>query len=319
MAVDNLKPTDKVAIFLSNIPSDIASKILKNMDEKYIKEIVVSMYNLKDVSDDDTKKIIEEFYSKLLTTSESKKFNKESVKKLLENSIGEKKAMDIINEVYKENDFDFINNVPIKAIADFIKNENPQVIALVMNNLNIEQAVELASYLEPSIRKEAFKKFRNLKKMNPLVVAEISKNMKKFFSNAKMEVDNSAEMVADIISFMSKEEANRSLEDLKNDDPIFYEEVNKKLVTFEKIVELDDRLVQKILRAIDQRTLAYSLKGAPQNVSEKIYKNMTEEAAKAIMEDMETLPNLGEKAIEDSRRKFAKVMKKIMMESNNEQ
>jgi flagellar motor switch protein FliG len=67
--MSEMNAIDKVAVLLITLPSDLSSKIIQNMDEKYIKEVVSRMYSLKDLKEEDCLKVIEEFYQ---TYTESK-------------------------------------------------------------------------------------------------------------------------------------------------------------------------------------------------------------------------------------------------------
>lgn len=312
-----LKPIDKIAILLANLPAEVSSKILSNMSEKYIKDIAVAMYNLKDINPDDCNKVLEEFYEKLSNKENKFSIEKDMVKNLLKISIGEERAEDIIKDIDNENPFEFLNTVSMKKLADIIQDENEQVIALVISNLNPDQAAEFISLLPENKRKSALKKVKKVKDMDFNTIIEVGKIIREYLLDVKIKDDKSAEKVADLISFMSKEMAEEAISVLKSEDEEFFNEVNKKLITFDKIVEYDDKLVQKIIRLVDQTTLAYALKNATQNTSDKIYKNMTAEASKAIMEDMESLVNISDKSIDEARRKFVKAMKKALMEELN--
>lgn len=311
-----LKPIDKIAILLANLPAEVSSKILSNMSEKYIKDIAIAMYNLKDVDPDDCNKVLEEFYEKLSNKDNKFSIEKDMVKNLLKISIGEKKAEDIIKDIDNENPFDFLNTVSMKKLADIVQDENEQVIALIISNLNPEQAVEFVSLLPENKRKAALKKVKKVENMDFNTIIEVGKVIREYLLDVNIKDDKSAEKVADLISFMSKDMAEEAISVLKSEDEEFFNEVDKKLITFDKIVEYDDKLVQKIIRLVDQTTLAYALKNATQKISDKIYKNMTVEASKAIMEDMQSLVNISDKSIDEARRKFVKAMKKAFMEES---
>lgn len=309
---------DKVAVLLITLPSDLSSKIIQNMDEKYIKDVVSRMYSLKDLKEEDCAKIVEEFYQNYTESRKKISFSKENVKAILEKGLGHKKSSEILKDVYKNDPFEYLKTINVKNIFEVVKNESPSVVAIVVSNLTPEQSVEFMSYMDDKTRKEVLKKIKKSGAVKKEIVFEIGKNIKEALSSSKKTDISSADKVAEIISFMSRQDMEKSLNSIKEEDPEFYEEVYKKMVTFDKIVEIEDKLVQKIIRAIDQKTLAVSLKGATQAVSEKVYKNMTEDAAKAIMEDIETLPNMSEKSIDDARRKFAKAMKQVIEESKKE-
>ncbi|MCX7905440.1 MAG: hypothetical protein N2446_01905 [Elusimicrobiales bacterium] len=316
MPVENMSPIEKIAILLAVLPADISSKIIQGFDEKTITDIVSIMYDLKSIKEEDAEKIISEFYEKIAHSDKKINFDIDNIKKLLSLSIGEKKALGIIKSIFKKNPFEVIRNTSIEKLYSVIKNETPIIIAVVVVNLETEKAVELISMFDDEKKKKIFSNMKKVKEIDEETINQIGNAIKELIENTKEinKNDNFSVTVAEIVSFMNREETQKILSFLKEEDPTFYNEVEKKMITFEKIVELDDRLVQKILRSVDQKTLVIALKNAEQKITEKIFKNMTEEAASAITEDMESLGNISEKNIDDARKKIAKIIKKILLE-----
>jgi flagellar motor switch protein FliG len=65
------------------------------------------------------------------------------------------------------------------------------------------------------------------------------------------------------------------------------EDVRNLMFVFEDIIYLDDRSVQRVLREVETKDLALSLKGVDDAVSEKILKNMSDRAAEMLQDDMD--------------------------------
>ena len=63
-------------------------------------------------------------------------------------------------------------------------------------------------------------------------------------------------------------------------------------IDFDIILKLDDLGVQKTLREIDSSVLATALKGANEEIKEKIFRNMSVRAVKILKEDMECMYNV---------------------------
>lgn len=316
MPVENMTSIEKIAVLLAILPADISSKIIQNFDEQTITEIVSAMYKLKDVDENDTQKIISEFYEIISKEDKKIRFSSQNIKNLLSLSFGEKKATSIIKSIFKKNPFETIKNTDTQKLYYVLKDENPTIIAVVITNLDTEKAVELISMFDDEKKKKVFSKIRKIKEIDEETLNYIGNAVKELIESSKTQniQDTTPLTVAEIISFMSKEDSQKILSFLKDEDPSFGNEVEKKMITFEKVIELDDKLVQRILRSVDQRTLVIALKGAEQKITEKIFKNMTEEAAAAITEDMETLGNISEKSIEDARKKIARAIKNILKE-----
>ncbi|HPS57982.1 MAG TPA: FliG C-terminal domain-containing protein [Spirochaetota bacterium] len=58
-------------------------------------------------------------------------------------------------------------------------------------------------------------------------------------------------------------------------------------IDFEKLADMADRFIQKILREVDTRDLAMALKGASAKMQDKIFGNMSNRAAILLKEDMD--------------------------------
>lgn len=80
------------------------------------------------------------------------------------------------------------------------------------------------------------------------------------------------------------------------------------LFVFENIVLIDDRSIQKILREIDVMDLAKALKGAEDEVQEKIYRNMSRRAETLLKEDIEYMGPIRKGDVMESREKIVNII-----------
>lgn len=306
-----MSPVDKVALLIMLLSPDASAKLLQGMDEDQIKNVTSAMCKLGDVPTEVREKVLAEFHAAVEQEGNSLLSGPDSVRKILQNAVGSEKATGLVNAIFRSNSFDFLANAPMKALAEQIKDEHPQTVAVIMGQLSTEQAAELLALLPEKTRNEVLKRSGSISAVSEEAMAQIGELLKSAMSAVKTDDGEAPERIADIISLSAKQEADAMLADLQRSAPELAQEVIKRLVTFEKILTLPDAAVQKVLRKLDQRTLASSLFGAPQNISEKIYKNMTEEASKAMMEDIETLGQVSPKVVEDARRKMVKAIKSL--------
>ena len=309
MSTENMSAVDKVAVLMVLLAPEASAKLLQTMDDAQITEVTAAMCKLGEIPRTTRESVLAEFYDTVHKDDGVTFAGPENIKQILQNAVGREKANGLVNAIFRSNSFEFLKSAPMKSLAALLAGEHPQTIAVVMGQLSNEQAAELLAQLPEKMRGEALKRSGSISGVSAEVMDEIGKGLSAAMEGADTGEDEAPGRIADIISLSSKAEADSLMADLQSCEPELAGEVMKKLVTFEKIVEMPDAAVQKILRKLDQRTLATSLKGAPQNVSEKIYKNMTEEASKAMMEDIETLGNVSEKAAEEARRKVVKAMK----------
>ena len=76
------------------------------------------------------------------------------------------------------------------------------------------------------------------------------------------------------------------LERLDSQDPELAEEVRNQMFVFDDIAKLTDREIQMILREVDAKDLAIALKGASQEVMERIFSNVSVRVGTMIKEEM---------------------------------
>jgi len=60
------------------------------------------------------------------------------------------------------------------------------------------------------------------------------------------------------------------------------------MFVFENILEIEDRGIQLLLREVQSDSLIIALKGASEEMREKIFKNMSQRAAEMMREDLES-------------------------------
>jgi hypothetical protein len=82
-------------------------------------------------------------------------------------------------------------------------------------------------------------------------------------------------------------------------------------LSFQVITSLDDRATQKMLREVDAIDLAKALKGAAEDIQDKIFKNMSARAAQMIKEDMEYMGPVRVAEVNESRKKITDIIRHL--------
>jgi len=80
---------------------------------------------------------------------------------------------------------------------------------------------------------------------------------------------------------------------------------------FNEIIKLDDLSIQKVLREIDNGTIAKALKDTEDEVREKIFKNMSKRASTMLKEDMEYMGPVRLIDVNDSKLKILLIIKHL--------
>jgi flagellar motor switch protein FliG len=76
------------------------------------------------------------------------------------------------------------------------------------------------------------------------------------------------------------------IEAIQAEDAELGELIKDALFVFENLLDVDDRGMQAILREVQADTLATALKGADEEIREKVFKNMSKRAAEILRDDI---------------------------------
>ena len=79
------------------------------------------------------------------------------------------------------------------------------------------------------------------------------------------------------------------------------------MFVFENLLEVDDRGIQRLLREISSDVLIIALKGADDQVRNKILKNMSKRAGEMLQEDLETRGPVRLSEVEQAQREILTV------------
>ncbi len=91
-------------------------------------------------------------------------------------------------------------------------------------------------------------------------------------------------------------------------NPLFGTELRNFMFTFDDIVQLDDQSVQKVLRKVMQNDLALAMKGAKEEVQNKIYSNMSQLGVNLLKENIYYLGAVPVSEVYNAQQKIASVV-----------
>lgn len=304
----NMTNTQKVAALLITLGPKAASEVMKQIDdETEIERIALEIASMRKLDEPVIRELLDEFYLVFQASGYLSTGGVGYAKQLLEETYGQGGAEKILERLVatlQTNPFDFFNKADPTQLATSFQNENPQLVALVLAYLNAEQSASIISLLPPDMQGEVATRIAVMDRTNPEVLREVERILENKFSSVVMADFSSAggvEAIAEILNHSDRTTEKAILDGLEVKDPELAEQVRELMFVFEDIVHLDDRSIQRILREVDTKDLALSLKGANQDVRDKVLKNMSERAAALLMDDMEYMGPVRAKDVQEKQ------------------
>ncbi len=309
--------TDKAAILLLYLGNEVTAKVFEHMDDSEIKKISKSMASLGHVTRATIMEVVEDFTN--VVNPESGIFSQgdEFVRKILEKALGPDKAAILMEELAASSYGDLVDilaNMDSKSIANFLSQEHPQTIAVILAKLKSKQTSEIISLLPQEMQAEVVLRIADVEQVSPEILQEIDEVMKREISSmggTQRYKVGGIEKVVDMFNHFDRSKEKQILDKLDVISPPLAEIIRKHLFTFEDVFSLDDRSVQSVMREVSNDTLTLAMKTSPDEVKDKIFKNISSRAAEMIKEDLEVMGPVRLSDVEKAQSEIIKIVRKM--------
>lgn len=314
----SMTPMQKVAALLILLGPTTASEVLKNItDEELLEQITLEIASLNRVPSDILSDILDEFRTIFQASTYLSSGGMNYAKQLLELTYGETQAEKILNRLVvlmNSNPFQFFNDADPGQLATSFQNENPQLIALILAYLKPEHSAQVLNYLPPETQAQVAMKIADMDTTNPEILAEIEKIVENKFSSVMVQDFSKAggiDALANILNRADRQTEKNVIEILEVEKPNLAEEVRELMFVFEDIITLDDIAIQRILREVETKDLALSLKGTKSEIREKIFRNMSDRAQAMLQEDIEYLGPVRAREVQEVQTKIIGIIRNL--------
>lgn len=314
---ENLTGIQKVAVLMIAIGLEPATRVFKELTDQEIEKVTIEIANMNNITPRVVDTVLQEFYDLMLAKQYVMEGGLDYAKEILKSSRGEKGAKELLRRVEAATEmsaFALFQTAETTQMVQFLENEHPQVAALILGHLKVDRAAEVLSNLDESIRSEVAWRLATMGKISPEVVKEIEhviRDQMGGFDNETGMASGGTSVVANILNAATISTERLVLEDIEVRDPDLAEEIKKLMFLFEDILDLEDRVVQRVISEIDKKDLVIALKGSSGPLVKKFTKNMSNRASSILIEDMDALGPVRVKEVEEAQQRIIQRVKQL--------
>ena len=120
------------------------------------------------------------------------------------------------------------------------------------------------------------------------------------------------EMIAEIFYNLDRSSESKYMAMLEKVVPESAQKIKDFMFTFEDLIRLDSRGVQVLLTFVDKSQLSIALKGASDEVKDVFFRNMSQRAARIIMEELEAMGAVRVKDVDEAQSSIVKIVKDLV-------
>jgi flagellar motor switch protein FliG len=316
--VENRSGTERAAILLLSLGEQEAAEVMKHMGAKDVQRIGAAMTQLQNISRQEVTEVLQEFTTTVENQTSLGVGVDDYLRKVLISALGEEKAAGLIDRILfgrTSKGLESLKWMDARAVAELIRQEHPQIIAIVHAYLDPDQSAEVLEQFPEWLRADVIIRIATLDGIQPHALHELDDVIEKTFSGKKGALKTSIiggiKTASNILNFMDASQESVLIEHIKKVDEQLGTKIQDLMFVFADLLQVDDRSIQEILRAIPSERLLVALKGADEALRVKIFKNMSQRAAEMLKDDLEALGPVRLSEVEAAQKEILAIVRKM--------
>jgi flagellar motor switch protein FliG len=308
------------AILLLSIGEEEAASVLRHLAPKEIQKIGETMAHLKNVTRERIEEVLTSFQDAAAGRTSLGVGADAYVRSVLTKALGADRAGFLLDRILQSGETNGIESLkwmdPVN-VAELIGAEHPQIIASILVHLERDHAGDILRALPDPVRNDVLLRIATLDGIQPSALRELNDVLAKVLSGGdavRKAPLGGVRPTAEILNFLGAAEETAALELLREHDAELAQKIQDEMFIFENLLAVDDRGIQSLLREVQSESLIVALKGATEELREKIFKNMSQRAAEMLKDDLEAKGPVRVSEVEAQQKELLKVVRRLVEE-----
>jgi flagellar motor switch protein FliG len=311
----------RAAVVLTQMPDALAEQILHEMSEVEVSKISKAAAELPDLDAEVVERVVRTFVHRVETLASVRQGGLEAARRILTGKYGAVRADEEMSRVLGTTTSDplaSLFNLEVAQIVDFLSGEHPQITAIVLAHLPAELAASVFSSLEESLREDVAYRVATMSTIGgeafETLVAGLNQQLLTLVTTAAESRIGGVQAVANILNRVERSVERSVLTTIEQENAEIAEAVRVRMFTFDDLIRLDDRTMQKVVRSIIPGVLAIALKDVDGALRELFMRNLSERAAEELLEEIGALGPTRRRDIEGAQMEVVRRVREMEAE-----
>ncbi len=312
-----LNGQQKIAVLLLAMGDKFTADVFKRMDRQEIATISRVIVDLEPVPKEVVEEVLREFHTALVEGVDMISGGSDILKRLLVKNVDSETAkyiMDALNLNAGPAPFRELEQVSPRLLSQILRNEHPQTLALILGHLHSDQAANLLVNLPAGVRPEILMRLARLEAVPEDMLMEVDKVLQSqliAMGGKEGKKVGGIQSVAEILNAVDRATEEEVLSEIEEDSVQMAEDIRNLMFVFEDCKSLDDKGIRELLKEISNEELTMALRGAPDELKEKVFKNMSERASSMIREELEFMGPTRLADVEAAQQNVVRVVRRL--------
>ncbi len=303
----------KSAILLMTLGEQEAASVIKLLGPKEVQKLGKMMSSLQNITRAEIEDILKEFCDEAEGRTTLGQGSADYIRKVLTSALGDEKA-DRILHGGDTSGIEGLKWMDAPSVAELIKNEHPQIIATILVHLERDQASKILSLFTEQLRNDTLLRIATLDSIQPDALRELNDVLTKLLSgsnNIRKTAMGGVRAAAEILNFVPTAQETSVIDNIKQYDEELAQKIMDEMFVFDNLIDIDDHGIQLLLREVQSESLIIALKGAQEELRNKIFKNMSQRAGEALKEDLESKGPVRVSEVETEQKGILKILRQL--------
>lgn len=285
---------EQAAVLLLTLGEADAAQVLRHMGPKEVQRLGGAMAGLQNIQQEQVEFSLGNFLAEVRTQTGLGIGADNYIRRMLVTALGEEKAAGLVDRILmggNTSGLDTLKWMDARGVADIIRHEHPQIQAIVVAYLDGDQAAEVLSNLPEKMRLDIVMRVASLESVQPSALQELNNILEKQFTGSagsQTKAIGGVKCAAEIMNNLDTSIESELMEAMREVDEDLSTQIQDLMFVFDNLKEVDDKGIQSLLREVSSEVLILALKGADDDLKEKIFKNMSKRAGELLREDLES-------------------------------
>ncbi len=283
---------NQAAVFLMSLGEMEAAEILKHLGPKEVQRIGGAMARLHNVTREEVEAVLGNFINEVRHQTNLGVGTETFIRNVLKQALGEERSRNAIDKILlggNTSGLDTLKWMDARGIADLIRFEHPQIQAIVLAYLEADQAATVLKSLDERVRLDIMMRIASIDTIQPQALQELNNIFEKQFSSSSNNPTaqlGGIKCAAGIMNFLEASAESQLIESIKEIDENVAQQIQDLMFVFDNLKEVDNKGIQALLREVSSETLVLALKGADDEMKNKVFANMSKRAAEMLKDDL---------------------------------
>jgi len=310
------------AILLLALGEEAAAEVFKHLTPKEAQRLGETMARTRTTSHERLATVIERFRSDTVGMSTLVDDSGAYVRTVLRRALGDDRAGLLIDRILQGEQaagIEHLKWMDAASVAELIGDEHPQIIASILAHLERDQASAVIAVFDEALRNDVMLRIATLDGIQPAAMRELDEVLNRIVAGGQQRRParlGGSKAAAEILNMMGGQVDGGVLDAIRAHDPELAQQIADQMLTFDDLIELDNRSMQTLLREVQADSLVVALKGADPALREHVFRNMSQRAAETLRDDLESKGPVKISAVEAEQREILKTARRMADEGS---